>query len=535
MAVDPGQVKFDPYTSTVPLVQVPPQEAAAAARPSAPIPGNFTRTGTGSLAIGDSIVKGFLEGHALKEKKKYEQATATIAAADKSTADAYQQYQDALSNGKDPAAADAAYKNYQDIFNRAKAAKAQFVLPEKPAKGQGGKGAKDKLKGIGGGIKDWLAANPHVVPEIALMSMQPKPPGPSQATTATNLEVQRQQQVVDEGKVQLDEAKQRQAAQTTVAKYAGLTQEEVAALPPEQRKELASANSILTPRSATTKYQTLVDPQGQEHSVPVGSEIPQGWKVYEKPTGSAPKPGSPAFYADAYAKENGISPNDLTTQDMDYLSARQAWDKQQSSSSTNTTLRPDPKTGQMVPVTITNSKNKGKAPVPPAGRKDSTMQAAPSGGGAMTAPPAAPTKKTAASGGMTPPPSKSGNVTIGAPTSLKSAQMAANTQKVETEKKDRYQKAQDKFDKTLAANRKNINAEDLEKANKAALDQLNKEHEEIEKWYTQEVHAVGGTTPGDKKKDPKAPKGATFAYRDANGVIQGYAVNGQYVAAGKEK
>jgi hypothetical protein len=533
---DPGQVRFDPYQTTVPLVQVPVEQMQQATTPAPPLQGQFGKPGTGALAIGDSIVKGFLQGHQMLQQRKYAQATATIAAADKSANDAYQQYQEALSSGKDPAAADAAYKNYQDIFNRAKAAKAQFVLPEKPAKGQGGKGAKDKLKGIGGGIKEWLAANPHVVPEIALMSMQPKPPGPSQETKATNLEVQRQQQVVDEGKVQLDQAKAREAAQKTVAQYASLTPEEVAALPADQKKELAAAKSILTPQTATTRYQTLVDPQGQQHSVPIGTEIPEGWKVYEKPTGSAAKPGSPAFYADQYAKENGISPNDLTTQDLDYIKAKMAWDSQQSSSSSNTTLKPDPVTGQMVPVTITNSRNKGKAPQPPSGRKEIGTQAAPGAApqGAMTAPPSPPARKTAATGGMTAPPSQSGNVRIGDPTKLKSAQMAQNTQKVETEKRDRYQKAQDKFDKTIAANRAKVLPEDLEKANKAALDELNKEHDEIEKWYNGQVHAIGGSVPGDKKGDPPPPAGATMVYRDPKTkAIKGYAVNGQYVALGK--
>jgi hypothetical protein len=258
--------------------------------------------------------------------------------------------------------------------------------------------------------------------------------------------------------------------------------------------------------------------------------------VHERPTGTPARPGSPAFYAQQYATENGISPNDLTTADLDYIKQKMAWDSQQSSSSSNTTLKPDPVTGQMVPVTITNSRNKGKAPQPPSGRKELGAQAASQGqSGGMTPPPSPPERKTAATGGITPPPSQSGNVRIGAPTSLKSAQMAQNTQKVETEKKDRYQKAQDKFDKTIAANRAKVLPEDLEKANKAALDELTKEHEEIEKWYTQQVHAIGGTTPGDKKKknDPPAPKGATMAYRDSNGVIKGYAVNGQYVPVGK--
>lgn len=185
MAVDQPQIKIDPYTSTVPLVQLPVQEMDAGNRPNPPILGQFGKKGTGALAIGDSILKGFLQGHELKEKKKYAQATATIAAADKSSEDAYQQYQEALSSNKDPQATEAAYKNYTDIFNRSKAAKAQFVLPEKPAKGQ----KKDKKDGGGafGGIKEFMAANPHIIPQIALATMQPKPPGASRETKEADL------------------------------------------------------------------------------------------------------------------------------------------------------------------------------------------------------------------------------------------------------------------------------------------------------------------------------------------------------------
>lgn len=225
MPVDPGQVKFDPYQSTVPLVQIPPQEMDAGSRPAPPLPGQFGKKGTGALAIGDSMVKGFLQGHAMLAEKKYKQATATIAAADRSTEDAYQQYQESLSGGKDPVAAQAAYKNYVDTFNKAKEAKAQFVLPEKPAKGQK-KDSKGKTQegggggGFGAGIKDFLSANPHIVPQIALMTMQPKPPGQSREGKEADLRTQALEGQVKLGQTELAGEQQRQKAAAEAEKRA---------------------------------------------------------------------------------------------------------------------------------------------------------------------------------------------------------------------------------------------------------------------------------------------------------------------------
>jgi hypothetical protein len=236
MAVENQQLKIDPYTSTVPLVQLPVQEMSQNTRPAQPLQGQFGgHRGSGGLAIGDSILKGIMQGHQMKEQKKYQQATATIAAADKSVEDSYNQYQDALATGKDKAATDAAYANYTDQFNRAKAAKAQFVLPEKPAKGASGgkkKGVKDEAKSFGGGIKDFFAANPHIVPQIALMTMQPKPPGASSQTTMTQNQLQEQKnqltlqgQGIERGKTEAAEQAdktQREAAQRAVEASGGI-------------------------------------------------------------------------------------------------------------------------------------------------------------------------------------------------------------------------------------------------------------------------------------------------------------------------
>lgn len=189
MAVDTSKIQIDPYTSTVPLVQIPPEQM----QPAQPLAGQFGKKGTPALAVGDALLKGFMEGHAQKEKANNAKAQATITAADSATQAAYEKYQDSLSQagGKvDDPTAKAAYDAYLGIFNQAKEAKAQFVIPQKGDKGQksGGKDGKSKTTGFGN-IKEFFAANPHIIPQIALMTMQPKGPGQSRESRLQDAQV----------------------------------------------------------------------------------------------------------------------------------------------------------------------------------------------------------------------------------------------------------------------------------------------------------------------------------------------------------
>jgi hypothetical protein len=212
VAVDTKNIEITPYTSTVPLVQIPPSAMEQQTTPAQPLQGQFGKKGTGALAVGDSILKGFLAGHQEKEQRKYAQATATINAADKATQDAYSQYQDALSTNKDKTAQDAAYQQYVKTFNDAKAAKAQYVMPEKPAKGQPkSKDGKKQLPGMGG-IREFFEANPHIIPQIALMTMQPKPPGltPEGQQTQNTLREQQQNLTINDNTITQQQHQQEQ-------------------------------------------------------------------------------------------------------------------------------------------------------------------------------------------------------------------------------------------------------------------------------------------------------------------------------------
>jgi hypothetical protein len=216
MPIDAPQISIDPYKSQVPIVPLPVEQGQSI--PSTPpAQGQFGRKGTGALMIGDQILKGFMQGHAVKEQRKFQQAQATIAAADAGEKAAYDKYQDALSKagGKaDDPGAQAAYQAYTQVFNQAKAAKAKFVMPEKPAKGQKGDKKKDGAGGGGfGGIKEFFEANPHIVPQIALMTMQPKPQGLSSETRQQNAQTSQMESQAKLSQMQIPGEEQRQQQQ----------------------------------------------------------------------------------------------------------------------------------------------------------------------------------------------------------------------------------------------------------------------------------------------------------------------------------
>lgn len=213
MAVETTPIKIDPYTSTVPLLQIPREELQKNPEP----PANYMGKAGGIAEIGNSILKGTLRGLQDKEARKYATATATINALDKTTESSYQQYQEALATGKDKAATDAAYQVYLKQFNDSKAAKAQFVIPQKPAKGADKSKKKDGQQpqaggGFGAGIKQFFERNPHVIPELALATMMPKPPGASTETTETKNRLQEQQNTLTTQGQQIKQNDQRLAA-----------------------------------------------------------------------------------------------------------------------------------------------------------------------------------------------------------------------------------------------------------------------------------------------------------------------------------
>ena len=190
---DPAQIT--PYTSTVPLLQIPPESIEQQTRPAAPLQGQFGgHKGTAGLAIGDSLLKGFMLGHQQKEQRKYAEAQAGIGAAEAAEKSAWENYQNKLSSGeatKD--AKDPYYTAYLAAHQSATDTMKKYTIPEKtknapkegskkalktdsdPVKSPDDKTGKpqsfaEKLKGV-------FAANPHLFPQIALAMRNPNPPG----------------------------------------------------------------------------------------------------------------------------------------------------------------------------------------------------------------------------------------------------------------------------------------------------------------------------------------------------------------------
>ena len=388
MPVQNEQFKVDPYTSTVPLVQLPVQDMYSGAKTN---PNVWGGKGTSALAIGDSLLKGFMQGHQLKEQKKQAQAQATINAADSASEAAYQTYQDTLTksggNDKDPAA-QAAYDAYKTTFMAGKQAKAQFVLPDKTQKGKksasesassagtGGTGGKDKKQPHAGfnNIRDFFEANPHIVPQIALMTMQPKPPGLSSQGQQTVQSLETSRLANEEKSRKLQNEKTYQEGFST---YSHLSQEEIAALPPDAKKgydawQNARAAIAPTKYSGTTKEYMLSN--GKKvwlHPEEANEFYPDATPV---DTGGV-KPGSDAEAEDKFLKEKyGVTRENATTDQLAAATqfARAAKIPNTSTSSTSTTTPQGDRT-----TTTTRKAAPGVITPPPA----ASRQAAPTSGG----------------------------------------------------------------------------------------------------------------------------------------------------------
>lgn len=396
MAVNTPQTEITPFTSTVPLVQIPPDAMEQQSRPAQPLQGEFGKKGTGALAIGDALLKGFMAGHQQKEQRKQAQAQATINAADAATEAAYAKYQDALTqaNGQENDQTKAAYQAYQTTFEASKQAKAKFVIPEKPGKGDNTqkKGEKGEKKTGWSNFKDFFEANPHIVPQIALMTMQPKPPGAAPETKQTVQNLESQRLANETARVRQQNENTYQQGFTT---YAHLSPEEVSALPPDAKKGYetwANARAALTPMKFSGTPQLYVDPKTGRKLRLYKEEQEQYYPDVEPYIASQEaKPGTPGFYLQAKAKELGKDVNSLSTEELESAMGQYRASQMPGSTTTSSTTT-DPQGNR-----TTTTK---RTPTPGGISKPPSASAAPSGQGktAMSAPP------QAGKGGISKPP-----------------------------------------------------------------------------------------------------------------------------------
>lgn len=389
MAVQNDPLKISPYTSTVPLVQIPPDAiAGSGVTPNQPLQGQFGAKGTGSMAIGDALLKGFIQGHQRKVQQKYAEAQATIAAADAGSEAAYQKYQDALTqasgNAGDPNAK-AAYDAYRTAFDQSKEAKAKFVIPEKPPKGQTAqrnKGEKAEKKTGWNNFKDFFEANPHIVPQIALMTMQPKPPGlaPEGRQAVQNLESQR----LSNEKQSRDLANQK-TYQSGFSTYAHLSPDEIASLPPDVKKGYEAwqnARAALTPMKFTGTAQLYTLPNGK--TARLYKEEQELYYPDAEPyiPSQEVKPGSDAQEEQKYLQGIGKTFETATAEEMaKAIQYTKTAKSVGSSSTTNSTV--DIRGNRT--STTTRTPTPGRTQPPPTGSQASKKSAA---SGAIVPPPA---------------------------------------------------------------------------------------------------------------------------------------------------
>jgi hypothetical protein len=387
-------INVTPYQSTVPVVSIPPD--AMNVTPAQPLQGQFGKKGTGALAIGDAIVKGLMQGHAIKEQRKAEQANAQINIAQNAERTAWDQYQQSIASGKsnpkDPN--DPYYQAYLKAHQGTSDTMAKYTIPEKPTKSGAAKGQqtkkKDKAEGdeakpqtFGQRLKDFFEANPHIVPQLAIATRMPNPPGMAPETLETRQTLENLNTTQQLDNLKLQEEQRKATAQKVYDMYSGLTDEQRAALPPKEQQAFQSAKNVLFPPRETGTTREYVSSDGAQRGWYTPGFEPQGWQPVDKPqTGT--KPGTFGAYVTQYAKANNISVDNLTTADYDYLRNRWQWDAQQNTSTSSTVSPGIDKT------TTATSRRKGAAPAPPEGRVAVPgQQPAAQGTGGMTAPPAA--------------------------------------------------------------------------------------------------------------------------------------------------
>lgn len=563
---DPFQIT--PYQSSVPLVQIPPEAIESASRPAAPLQGEFGKKGTSGLAIGDALMKGFIQGHQQKAERNFQQANAEFASGSAQLAAAKSTYQQAIDSGQakpnDPN--DPAFKAYQEAAAPILAKLQPLTVQQKQSKGQGGD-KKGEKKPAFSNFKDFFAANPHIIPSLAMMAMTPQPLGKTQEgqQQVQNLESQKlgnQQQ-----QQQLVAAKQKQDDLNFVAMHQSLSDEQIKALPADEQKQLAASKYRLEQTQLPKeKFSTWQSAEGNQFVVlPAGEQPPPGFKPYEKlPTNES----QTNMYYDAAARAWGTTRDKLSVQQLEYVDAMRARTKAQSSGQTTYTYTTTDVNGDHHSVT-----KKVSDPLPtPAGLAPLPDRVFSDAQGGMPPPPAAqqgakpvdggiskpPTASAAPTGtktqGIAPPPqgTKTAKTGITPPPGGKQTALTASvTRQAVTKQQEGYQKAEDAYTKTIAAADKAFAAAQHNAAQSGdqsilvtaqavkdrdyaqAIIDREKAKASVAKEYDAAVKSIGGTTGGQGDSADNPPTGASARVKDANGKLIGYAVNGQFVPLGQ--
>lgn len=206
------QLKLNPYQSQVPLVQIPQQDL----QPGGPLPvqaGYMGKAGS-AASIGDQILKGFLRGRNVAEQKKQQQAGYAIDLSQRNETEKWQTYQDALRTGqaKPGDETNQAYKDYLQAHDATSRTMEKVAIPKDKPKGQNGQKKKadddNQPKSFGQKLKDFMEANPHFIPQLAITSRVPNKPVMTADTeqakntlTSQGQQIELQGQAIEQGKL----------------------------------------------------------------------------------------------------------------------------------------------------------------------------------------------------------------------------------------------------------------------------------------------------------------------------------------------
>ena len=231
----------------------------------------------GAANIADNVIKGFLRGHEVREQKKSQQASYAIDLSQKNEQSAWSTYQDALRTGqaKQGDANDPAYQAYIKAHHATSQTMEKVAIPEEKPKGQKGQNKKtdddSQPKSFGEKIKDFMQANPHFIPQLAIASRIPNKPVMTADTeqTKNTLQEQGNQLTLQGQQIEQNKLKQQQAAQ-----------EEQRATAERTVEEAGGVDKVLSDPKATPEQQqaarrikfTALDKESPEGKMKLGLE-----------------------------------------------------------------------------------------------------------------------------------------------------------------------------------------------------------------------------------------------------------------------
>jgi hypothetical protein len=142
---------------------------------------------TGAIAdIANEGIRGFMRGREIKEQRKAAQANYAIDLSNKNEQSAWQTYQDSLRTGQAKAGDvnDPAYQAYLKAHQATSETMSKVAIPEEKPKDKKKKDqqGKDKQEGplqprsLADGIKEFMAANPHLIPQALIAARTPNKP-----------------------------------------------------------------------------------------------------------------------------------------------------------------------------------------------------------------------------------------------------------------------------------------------------------------------------------------------------------------------